>query len=131
MDGWLASVENLRQTQDTWEAQGIVNQLFKSINNSGFDLSKMERERKEFDRNKRITQMMDSTQSQSTRVKQDRLFNFDLLLEKFKQLRNIVEEAGTQLLRKGHCNIEHIMTKLEEARSVIPDAAPSDRKSVV
>ncbi|KAL5353537.1 hypothetical protein ACLOAV_001574 [Pseudogymnoascus australis] len=125
IDGWLVIVENLGQTQDTWEAQCIVNELFKSINNSGFDLSKVERERKEFDRNKRIIQMMDSSQIQSTTVKQDRLFNFDLLLEKFKQLRNIVEEAGTQLLRKGHCNIEHIMTKLEEARSVIPDAVPS------
>ncbi|KFX86274.1 hypothetical protein V490_09140 [Pseudogymnoascus sp. VKM F-3557] len=125
IDGWLVTVENLGQTQDTWEAQVIVNELFKSINNSGFDLLKMERERKEFDRNKRITQMMDSSQSQSTRVKQDRLFNFDLLLEKFKQLRNIVEVAGTQLLREGHCDIKDIMTKLEEARSVIPNAAPS------
>jgi hypothetical protein len=125
MDGWVVMVEKLGQTQDTWEAQCIVNELFKSINNSGFNLSKIERERNEFDRNKRINQMMDSSQIQSTRVKQDRLFNFDLLLEKFKQLRNIVEEAGTQLLRQGHCNIEHIMKKLKEARSVIPDAAPS------
>ncbi|KFY17487.1 hypothetical protein V492_00641 [Pseudogymnoascus sp. VKM F-4246] len=125
IDGWFVMVEKLGQTQDTWEAQCIVNELFKSINNSGFDLSKMERERNEFDRNKRIVQMMESSQTQSTRVKQDRLFNFDLLLEKFKQLRNTVEESGTQLLRKGHCKIEHIMAKLEEARSAIPDAASS------
>ncbi|OBT79442.1 hypothetical protein VF21_02105 [Pseudogymnoascus sp. 05NY08] len=123
--GWLASAKKLKETENIWEAQDIVNELLKSINKSGYDLLKMARERKEFDVNKRINRMTDSSQSQSTTVKQNHLFNFDLLLEKFKQLRNIVEEAGTQLLRKGHCDIEDIMTKLEEARSVIPDAAPS------
>jgi hypothetical protein len=32
--------------------------------------------------------MVDSSQSQGTTVKQDRLFNFEILDEKFKQLRN-------------------------------------------
>ncbi|ELR03748.1 hypothetical protein GMDG_06378 [Pseudogymnoascus destructans 20631-21] len=40
IDSWLVTVENLGQIQNTWEAQGIVNELFKSINNSGFDLFK-------------------------------------------------------------------------------------------
>ncbi|KFY02544.1 hypothetical protein V490_00463 [Pseudogymnoascus sp. VKM F-3557] len=125
IDGWVVMVGKLGQTQDTWETQYIFNELFKSINNSGFNLSKIEKERNDFDRNKRIIQMMESGQIQSTRVKQNRLFDFDPLLEKFKQLRNIVEEAGSQSVRTGHYNIEHIMKKLEEAKSVIPDAAPS------
>ena len=119
MNGWSALAKKLKGTEDIWGAQEIVNELLESINKSGNNLSKLVRERKDFDRNKRINQ------SQGTTVKQDRLFNFKILLEIFEQLRNIVDEAGTQLLRKGHCDTEDIMTKLEEARSVIPDAAPS------
>ena len=68
--------------------------------------------------------MVDSSQSQSTTVKQNRLFNFDLLLNKFEQLRNTIEKMTTRLLQSDF-DIGDIMTKLEEARSVIPDAAPS------
>lgn len=76
--------------------------------------------------------MADSSQSQSTMVKQDRLFNFDVLLEKIKQLRKTVEKVATQLLQ-GDFNIEDITTKLEEVRSVIPNATLSqkDRDAVV
>jgi hypothetical protein len=55
----------------------------------------MERERKEFDRNKQINWMANSSQSQSTVVKQDYLFNFNILLEKFKQLWNTVKGMAT------------------------------------
>jgi hypothetical protein len=68
--------------------------------------------------------MADSSQSQSTVVKQDRLFNFDILLEKFKQLRNTVEGMATRLLQ-GDVDIKDITMKLEEVRSAIPDAALS------
>ncbi|OBT50476.1 hypothetical protein VE04_08862, partial [Pseudogymnoascus sp. 24MN13] len=125
INGWLASVQKLQKTEDIWVAQGIVNELLFSIGKSGYNVSKLMRERREFDVNKRMNQMNDATQSQNTTVKQDRLFDFDILLEKFKQLRNIIEKAGTQLLQRGRCDIEEIMTKLEEARSVIPNTSPS------
>lgn len=68
-----------------------------------------------------MNQMADSSQSQSTIVKQDRLFNFNVLLKKFKQLQNTVEESATQLLQ-GDFNIKDITTKLDEVRSVILNA---------
>ncbi|OBT60118.1 hypothetical protein VE03_10752, partial [Pseudogymnoascus sp. 23342-1-I1] len=113
----------LKDTEDIGEARYIANELHKSISKSGHDVFKMVRERKEFDVNKRINRMIDSSQSQSTLA--NRLFNFDPLLEKLKHLREIVEEADDQLLRKKHCNSKGIMTKLDEVRSVIPDATPS------
>ena len=118
-DEWLALVEKLKETKDNWDSQKIIEELLMLINQSGLNLY---REIKEFDTKKR---MIDSSQGQSTTVKQDRLFNFNLLLEKFKQLRNIIEEASTQLLRKGYCDSEDIMTKLKEARSVISNATSS------
>ncbi|KFY31030.1 hypothetical protein V493_01462 [Pseudogymnoascus sp. VKM F-4281 (FW-2241)] len=120
MQEWSASAEKLKETEGIWEVQVIIDELLKSINKSGYNISTMLKERKEFDMRKRINLVVDSSQSQSTT--QDRLFDFDFLLKKFEQLREIVEKAGAQWLRKGNCNIGDIMTKLEEARSVIPGA---------
>jgi hypothetical protein len=74
-----------------------------------------------------MNQMSDHNQSQSTWVKQQRfrLFDFNILLEKLAQLKEVFERAATQSLRSGDCHIEDIMTKLEEARVAIPRAAPS------
>jgi len=85
------------------------------------------RDRKEFDTNERMNQMSDHNQSQSTWVKQERfhLFDFNILLEKLAELQTVFERAATQLLWKGYCDIEDIMTKLEEAQELIPHAAPS------
>jgi uncharacterized membrane protein len=49
MNGWSASAKKLKGTENIWEAQGIVNELLESINKSGYNLSKLVRERKEFD----------------------------------------------------------------------------------
>ena len=83
--------------------------------------------RNQFDMNERMNQMSGSNQSQSTGVKQERfrLFDFNILLEKLAQLKEIFERAATQLLRSGDCDIEDIMTKLEEAQELIQHAAPS------
>ncbi|KFY98836.1 hypothetical protein V500_01546 [Pseudogymnoascus sp. VKM F-4518 (FW-2643)] len=123
MDGWLVTMEKLGQTENIWEAEDIVNELLKSINNAGYNISTMLKERKIFDMKIRINRMVDSSQSQSTTVKQDRLFNFDLLLDKFEQLRKTIEKMATRLLRSDF-DMKDIMKKLEEARSVFPDAAP-------
>jgi hypothetical protein len=127
MDGWLATAKKLRQTQDVWEAQQILKKLLDSLQMSGYRLSKIMRDRKEFDAKERMNQMSDHNQSQSTRIKQERfrLFDFNILLEKLAQLQKVFERAATQLLRSGDCNIEDIMTKLEEARELILRAAPS------
>ena len=104
-------------------AQDIVNELLNSINNAGYNISKMLKERKTFDMNIRINRKYDSSQSQSTTVKQDRLFNFDLLLDKFEQLRKTIEKMPARLLRSDF-DMKDIMTKLEEVRSAFPDAVP-------
>ncbi|OBT54553.1 hypothetical protein VE04_08255 [Pseudogymnoascus sp. 24MN13] len=114
INGWFALAETLKETEDIWVAQDIVNELLNSINNAGYNISKMLKERKIFDMNIRINRMVDS----------NRLFNFDLLLDKFEQLRNTIEKMATRLLRSDF-DMGDIMIKLEEARSVIPDAAPS------
>ena len=116
MEGWSASAEKLKKPKESWEAQAIIKELLKSINESGYNISKVLKDRKEFDMYTQLNHMVDSSQSQSTTVKQHRLFDFDMLLQKFKRLREVVEEAGIQCLRNGHCDIEDIMTKLEEDR---------------
>lgn len=110
-------MENLRETQDTWEAQQNLNKLCDSIQESGYKIS---RSRKYFYMKKRMNQMSDSNQSQSTRVEQIHLF--DVLLGKFAQLQEVVVKAATEFLQSD-CDI--IMTNIEKVRSVIPDAAPS------
>ncbi|KFY31296.1 hypothetical protein V493_01234, partial [Pseudogymnoascus sp. VKM F-4281 (FW-2241)] len=94
MEGWSASAEKLKETEEIWEAQNIIKELLKSINKSGYNISKVLKDRKEFDRNTQLNHMVDSSQSQSTTVKQHRLFDFDILLQKFKRLREVVVEAG-------------------------------------
>ncbi|OAF55508.1 hypothetical protein VC83_07576 [Pseudogymnoascus destructans] len=125
IDEWLVTSEKLRQTANIWEAKDIVDKLLKSINNLGYVISKVLKERKEFDMHKRINRTVDSSQSQSNTVKPDPLFDFGVLLKKLEQLRKVVEEAGIQSFRKGHCDVEDIMKELNEVMSVIPNVAPS------
>jgi hypothetical protein len=118
---WLAEAKKLKETQDVWVAKKILEQLLASVRNSGFELTKIPRERQDFAWNEKMNQVNDDDRGQSTGVKQEQLhlFNFECLLQQLTPVRKAVERAVDELLRKGNCDIEDIITKLKDVKSFI------------
>ncbi|OBT82271.1 hypothetical protein VE02_09778 [Pseudogymnoascus sp. 03VT05] len=61
MEGWSASAEKLKETEEIWEVQIIIKELLKSINKSGYNISKVLKDGKEFDMYTQLNHMVDST----------------------------------------------------------------------
>ena len=123
---WLQILDDFQ----AGKAQDPFQNLADSIQASGYRLSRIKRERKEFDREQQVRQLAantdaDGTQTYDTISRPPHRSHFDILLEKLESVLTMCEEAAVQKYYGRSINVEGIRTALKETQDLIPKPASS------